>query len=215
MIMDFERKREHMILAHLQARGITDDRVLSVMEKLRREIFVPSEYKNCAYDDNPLPIGLMQTISQPYIVAYMTQALNLKESDTVLEVGTGSGYQTAILAKLSKFVYTIERHAKLAYNARENLNFLGIENYKSVIADGSNGLPEYAPFDKIIVTASAKRIPEKLIAQLKDNGIMVTPVGAEGSIQELLLIKKVGERYTKNNLCFVRFVPLIEGEIDE
>lgn len=208
--MDLDRDKEKMINSHLIARGIKDKKVLNIMTKIKRELFIPGELRNQAYQDNPLPIGCEQTISQPYIVAYMTECLDLSEEHNVLEIGTGSGYHTVILSKLAKFVYTVERIKELSYKARECFNFLGIENVKSIIGDGSLGLREFAPYDRIIVTAAAKDVPDKLINQLSNNGKLIIPVGEKNGVQELLLISKdEGVIHTKN-LCYVRFVPLIE-----
>jgi len=212
---DFEQLRKQMVERQLKHRGIFNTDVLHVMGTLKRELFIPSCYKKHAYEDNPLPVGYEQTISQPYIVALMTEALELKKEDVVLEIGTGSGYQTAILARIAGFVYTVERIEELALNARQTFAFLGIDNVKSVIGDGTKGLPEYAPFDKIIVTASAKKMPDALIEQLKAGGQMITPVGGVNDLQELVLIKKNPEGLKKSHICYVRFVPLIEDKIDD
>jgi protein-L-isoaspartate(D-aspartate) O-methyltransferase len=207
--MDSEIAREQMIYRHLKKRGIHDNRVLEIMSGLKRELFVPADVRENAYDDNPLPIGYNQTISQPYIVAFMTENLDVHENHKVLEIGTGSGYQTAILAQLSQLVYTVERIEELAFNARQTFRFLGIDNVKSVIADGSQGLPEDAPFDRIMVTAAAKTIPQLLIEQLTVGGKMIIPIGEKSSNQKLFLVQKELNGVFQKTLCYVRFVPLI------
>lgn len=206
---DNEVNRQRMIADHLMQRGISDRRVLSAMDNVKRELFVPSDLKNHAYDDNPLSIGYKQTISQPYIVAYMTEKLKVKNNHKVLEIGTGSGYQTAILAELALFVYTVERIEELAFTARQTFRYLGIDNVKSIIDDGSKGYKEEAPYDRIMVTAAAENAPKALLEQLADNGKMVIPVGKESGVQELLRITRVKDSFKTEHLCYVRFVPLI------
>ncbi len=210
--MDLEKQKKIMLEQHLIERNIVNRDVLDAMSKVKREIFVPRDKRAYAYDDNPLPIGCNQTISQPFIVAYMTQHLELSSEHEVLEIGTGCGYQTAILAKIAKHIYTVERYKELSMKARENLNFLGIENVTYNTGDGTNGFPEYAPFDRIMVTAAPQKIPEKLVEQLKPGGIMVLPVGKIGGVQELLQVHKTDDGYKKKHLTYVRFVPLISEE---
>ena len=204
----FAADRELMIRQHLMGRDITDVRVLEVMGALAREKFVPAKYASQAYSDCPLPIGIGQTISQPYIVALMTQHLDLSADSVVLELGTGSGYQTAILAKLARKVYTIERHNQLAEIAQNTLANLGITNVEYFIGDGSKGWPEEMEFDRIIITAAVPHIPEVLTDQLKSNGMILAPVGNEYS-QELIAYKKTESGLTQNLICPVRFVKLI------
>ena len=207
--MELEDKKQIMLKKHLIDRDIYDKNVLNAMSKVKREIFVPSNQRSHSYDDNPLPIGHNQTISQPYIVAYMTQMLMINKSHEVMEIGTGCGYQTAILCKLAKNVYSIERIKELSLKARENLRFLGIENVICVTGDGNKGIKEYSPYDRIIVTAAPEKIPPELINQLKTGGIMIIPVGKIRGVQELLQIKKTEKGYDKKHLCYVRFVPMI------
>ncbi len=200
--------REKMVETQIKARGIKDDRVLKAMLKVPRHLFVPPSLRDQAYGDFPLPIGEGQTISQPYIVALMTEALELKGKERVLEIGTGSGYQTAILAELAAWVYTIERYASLQNKAREILFELGYKNISFKIGDGTLGWPEAAPFDAIIVTAAAPQIPPPLIEQLAEGGRIVIPVGDEFSQMLVKGVKKGGILHTKN-LEPVRFVKLV------
>lgn len=203
-----------MVQEQLVARGITDKRVLDVMSWLERHKFVPDRMKEYAYEDMPLPIGKGQTISQPYIVALMTQVLELKGNEKVLEVGTGSGYQAAILAELTKEVYTIEIIENLGKEAEERLKELGYTNIKVKIGDGYYGWQEYAPFDAIIVTAAAGAIPQPLIDQLKVGGRIVIPVGDESEQKLLLIQKQPGGKLKENEITGVLFVPLV-GEHPE
>jgi len=192
----------------LERRGITDPRVLDAIEETRRDLFVPASLQYAAYEDDALPIGEGQTISQPYIVALMTQELRLEGDETVLEIGTGSGYQAAILARLARRVVTIERIERLAERARQVLSELGVTNVEFLVGDGTLGNPERGPYDRVIVTASAPAIPEPLYEQLKPGGLIVAPVGDESS-QELMVVEKTpaGPRLTP--LCGCRFVKLI------
>ncbi len=206
--MDFEKAREEMIRYQIKGRGIRDERVLSTMSSIPREKFVLEGEKDNAYLDCPLPIGMGQTISQPFMVALMTQCLSLKGPETVLEVGTGSGYQAAILSKLAKTVYTIERFSTLADRVKKILKELGIKNVKVIVGDGSKGLEEYSPYDGIIVTAGSPEIPESLIKQLNEKGRMVIPVGNSFSQDLLLGIKKKGKLKISNYGGCV-FVPLV------
>ncbi|MCJ7789442.1 MAG: protein-L-isoaspartate(D-aspartate) O-methyltransferase, partial [Candidatus Atribacteria bacterium] len=187
--MDFEKAREEMIRYQIKGRGIKDKRVLWAMSMVPREKFVLKENEKEAYLDCPLPLGMGQTISQPYMVALMTQCLSLEGSECILEVGTGSGYQAAILSKLAKMVYTVERLKNLADRAEKIFKELEIKNVKVVGGDGTNGLKEYSPYDGIIVTAGAPEIPQSLVNQLKERGRIVIPVGNSFS-QDLLLGKK-------------------------
>ena len=197
-----------MIAAHLKARDITDSAVLDIMEKIPREEFVQESYASQAYADNPLPIGMGQTISQPYIVALMTQCLSLTEDCEVLELGTGSGYQTAILASLAKHVCTIERHNQLIESAQTTLERLGFDNIEYLAGDGSNGWPQDKTFDRIIITAAVPEIPLPVIDQLAENGKLVAPIGNQFS-QTLTLYEKQFDILTPTNLCGCRFVKLI------
>ena len=207
-----DREVEYLIERELKPAGIIDERVLEAIRKVRRENFIPPSLRDRAYGNYPLPIGENQTISQPYIVALMTQALNIKDTDKVLEIGTGSGYQAAILAELARIVYTVERIPTLLDRARTNLYSQGYKNVILVLGDGTKGLPEYAPYDKIIVTAAAPKIPEPLLEQLKNGGKMVIPVG-DRYVQDLVLIEKAQNgRIYRSSLGGCRFVPLIGEE---
>jgi len=206
------RAREEMVERQIVARGVRDERVLAAMRKVPRREFVPGPLAAQAHDDHPLPIGHGQTISQPYIVAYMTEALGLEGGETVLEVGTGSGYQAAVLAVIAARVYTIEIVAPLAEEARERLEKLGYDNVEVRAGDGYQGWPEAAPFDAIMVTAAAPRVPEPLKAQLRDGGRLVLPVGDEW--QELVVITRRGDRFEEKRVLPVRFVPMT-GEVRE
>ena len=201
--------RSEMVSTQLIARGIKGKRVLKVFEEVPRECFTLKEYQQHAYEDSPLPIGHQQTISQPFIVALMTEALDLKPQHKVLEIGTGSGYQTAILSLLSKEVYTIERIHELQKKAKNVLDELNYKNITYLHHDGSKGSLDYAPFDRIIVTAAAKKIPKNLVNQLTENGKMVIPVGGSW-FQDLLLVQKEKGTVSTKNLGGCRFVPLIE-----
>lgn len=206
--MDFEKAREEMIRYQIKGRGIKDKRVLWAMSIVPREKFVLKENEKEAYLDCPLPIGMGQTISQPYMVALMTQCLSLEGSECILEVGTGSGYQAAILSKLAKMVYTVERLKILADRAEKIFKELEIKNVKVVGRDGTNGLKEYSPYDGIIVTAGAPEIPQSLINQLKERGRIVIPVGNSFS-QDLLLGKKEKGKLKIQNYGGCIFVPLL------
>jgi len=206
---DFTEKRNFMVKNQIEARGIKDPRVLQVMKEVKRHLFVPKTLRKWAYTDSPLPIGLKQTISQPFIVAYMSEAARLKETDRVLEIGTGSGYQAAILAQIADHVYTIEILKELADSASERLEKLGYDNVTVKCGDGYKGWPEHAPFDAIIVTAAPPKIPEELVKQLKVGGRMVVPIGS--FYQELYLIEKTESGIRKTKLFPVRFVPMVYG----
>ena len=204
----FARAREQMLVYDLKGRGITDPDVLGVMSEVRREEFVLDAYQSQAYADGPLPIGMGQTISQPYIVALMTQALRLNPNCEVLEIGTGSGYQTAVLSKLVKKVYTIERFAQLSESAQAVLGRLGIVNVEFYIGDGSCGWPEQRCFERIIITAAVPKIPEPVGEQLAKGGFMVGPVGLSG-IQELVVCEKREGKIAERVICDCRFVKLL------
>lgn len=197
-----------MVERQLRARDIKDERVLEAMAEVPRHRFVPREYQASAYADGPLPIGEGQTISQPYIVAYMTQLLELTPEDRVLEIGTGSGYQAAVLGSLADEVYTVERVPELATKARKTLKELGFENVHVVQRDGSGGLPEHAPYEAIIVTAAAPETPEPLKEQLAEGGRLVVPVGSRGG-QVLERWLRRGEEVRRERLAPVAFVPLL------
>lgn len=202
--------REFMVDAQLRARGISDARVLDAMLRMPRHEFVPEPYRAQAYEDHPLPIGDDQTISQPYIVALMLESLQLKPTDKVLEVGTGSGYATALLAELAGQVFSMERHPALAENARKVLAALGHSNVQVLIGDGTLGLPAAAPFDAILVSAAAPDLPAALLAQLREGGRMIIPVGTDDS-QQLQFIRMVNGQPVISRRELVRFVPLIPG----
>ena len=206
--------RKRMVEYQIQARGIDDKKVIDAFLRVERHRFVPDRYIPHAYEDRPLPIGEGQTISQPYIVAFMTHALSLSRSDRVLEIGTGSGYQAAILGELCDNVFTVEVIPSLGRKAEGLLNELGYENVKVKIGDGYEGWEEYAPYDAIIVTCAPTHVPEPLKEQLKEGGRMVIPVG-EVYDQTLVLFRKIGERLKEEKRLAVRFVPMVNetGEI--
>ena len=201
-------ERMSMVDSQIRRRGVTDQDVLAAMERVPRHEFVPEEFRTQSYADRPLPIGYGQTISQPYIVALMTELLQLKNTDRVLEIGTGSGYQAAILGEIVAEVYTIEIVEALAQQASERLQRLGYTNVHTLHADGYYGWEEHAPFDAIIVTAAPDHIPQLLVQQLKDGAKLVIPVGPPGGYQTLWEVTKHGEEVTKRNVTGVLFVPL-------
>jgi len=207
-LTDLVGAKARMLQEHLGARGIENERILAAFRAVPREEFVPERYRDLAYVDSPLDIGEGQTISQPYTVAFMTQLLDPQPEDVVLEVGTGSGYQAAILSRLAKRVYTIERFEDLAGRAKELLKRLGYENIGVIVGDGSRGLSKYAPYDGIIVTAAAPKIPQPLIDQLKVGGRLVAPVGS-GLVQEMTKITKTKKGLEKETYPGFRFVPLV------
>lgn len=207
----YERRRALMIDEQLLGRGIHDPRVLEAMNRVPRERFLPAEESPFAYADQALPIACEQTISQPYIVALMTEALELTGSERVLEIGTGSGYQAAVLAELAQSVLSIERHPQLARSARETLAALGYPNVRVQEGDGTQGWPAEAPFDRIIVTAATDRIPPALWEQLDEGGLLVIPLG-ERDYQTLQAIRKAAGKPEPRNLCACRFVPLVPQE---
>ena len=204
-----DQDRARMVREQLRARDIRDERVLEVMSRIPRHVFVPEDYRASAYEDHPLPIGHSQTISQPYIVAFMTQALKVEPNDKVLEIGTGSGYQAAVLAALAREVYSIEIVAPLADRARETLASLGVRNVHVRTGNGYLGWPEHAPFDRIMVTAAPPEIPAALVAQLKIGGLMAIPVGE--LMQELRIVRKTESGLETLETMPVRFVPMIKG----
>jgi protein-L-isoaspartate(D-aspartate) O-methyltransferase len=209
----FKAARQRMLRWDLRGRDITDPRVLAVMAEVPREAFIPHSYWSQAYNDGPLPIGKDQTISQPYIVALMTQELRIGPECEVLEVGTGSGYQTAVLSRLAKKVYTIERFGELAESAKTVLDKLGISNVEFYVGDGSNGwpvsrLPPSGCFDRIIITAGVPNIPEPLVGQLADGGLIIAPVGGR-AVQGLIACEKKSDKLISRAICDVRFVRLI------
>ena len=207
--MDYANERLDMVNDQIKARGISDKRVIEAMIKVPRHLFVPEPYKRSAYEDIPLPIGLEQTISQPYIVAFMTEALTLKTTDRVLEIGTGSGYQAAILAEICNSVYTIDIFKQLADRAKQTLDDLGYKNIMVRHGDGYRGWPEHAPFDAIIVTCAPSSIPQPLKDQLAEGGRMIIPVGGSGVQQLVFLVKKQG-KIVQESVLPVRFVPMID-----
>ncbi len=202
-----KKLRERMVEQQIKARGVSNRNVIAAMLKVPRHMFVPDDMVPYAYDDYPLPIGEGQTISQPYIVALMTELLEPKPTDVVLEIGTGSGYQAAVLAQIVKKVYSVERISKLAEFARKNLRMLGINNVEVVLGDGWYGLPEHAPYNGIIVTAAPEDVPKPLLDQLADEGRLVIPIGTD--FQRLWVIRREGEIFERIPSIPVRFVPLI------
>ena len=206
-----EAERKMRFLFQLRQRGVTDPRVLATMERIDRGEFVRGQFSDRAYEDTPLPIPCGQTISQPSVVGLMTQALEVGPRDTVLEVGTGSGYQAAVLSGLCRRIYTVDRHRRLVAEAEALFRRLSLSNITAQVADGSRGLPEQAPFDRIIVTAAAEDAPGPLLAQLKIGGIMVVPVGQSDAVQTLIRVTRHEGGFDYDELRQVRFVPLIEG----
>ena len=209
--MSSEAERKMQFLFALRSKGITDQRVLSAMEKIDRGLFVRGLFAERAYEDMPLPIACGQTISQPSVVGLMTQALDISPRHKVLEIGTGSGYQAAVLSYLARRVYTIERHRTLVSDAKKLFEELDLSNIIPILSDGSRGLQEQAPFDRIIVTAAAEDPPGPLLAQLKEGGIMVIPVGQSDTLQNLIRVTRTEDGYHYDDLRTVRFVPLVEG----
>lgn len=204
-------ERAARLILGLRRQGVTDTRVLQAMEAVDRSVFVHPQFLDQAWEDSALPIDCAQTISQPYIVGLMTQALDVQPRHRVLEIGTGSGYQAAILSKLARFVYSVERYRGLMLEAEARLKKLGCDNVFIRHGDGSKGWPEQAPFDRIMVTAAAPHEPTELIAQLKPGGIMVAPVGKAGSQFLHRYVADEGGSFRRETLIEVRFVPLVEG----
>ncbi len=209
MTSDAERKMQFLFA--LRSKGVTDRRVLEAMEKIDRGPFVRGLFSERAYDDTPLPIACGQTISQPSIVGLMTQALDVSPRDKVLEIGTGSGYQAAVLSQLARRVYTVDRFRRLVQQAKAIFEELDLTNITAFTADGSRGFDEQAPFDRIIITAAAEDPPGPLLAQLKIGGIMVVPVGQSDAVQSLVKVTRTDRGFDYDELCPVRFVPLLEG----
>lgn len=207
---DFTKRRHAMVASQIAARGIRSRKVLDAMRAVPREAFVPEHLKGCAYQDSPLPIGSGQTISQPHVVAYMIDALELQSGEKVLEIGAGSGYAAAVLGQIAGNVYSIERIGELADGARATLASLGCDNVEVRHGDGTRGCPDQAPFDAIVVAAAARQVPEPLKRQLKEGGRLVIPVGRNEGFQHLVRITRVSEdEYEQEELLPVRFVPLI------
>lgn len=209
---DYTKEREAMVKTQIQARGVKDSATLAAMRKVQRHKFIAANQLSAAYSDGPLPIGYGQTISQPYIVAYMTEIIKPKPNYTVLEVGTGSGYQAAVLGEIVRKVYTVEIIDKLGKEASTRLKDLGYKNVEVKIADGYHGWKEHAPFDAIVVTAAAEYIPTPLKEQLKNGGRMIIPVGSPYMTQQLMLIEKTGNKYRTTSMMPVRFVPFKRTE---
>lgn len=209
--MTFDAEAKMQFVYAIRSKGVTDSKVLTAMENVDRAEFVRGIFTERAYEDMPLPISCGQTISQPSIVGIMTQALNLQPRDKVLEVGTGSGYQAAILAQLVRRVYTVDRYKRLVDEAEATFAKLKIANITARVADGSHGQPEQSPFDKILVTAASEDPPSTLLAQLRVGGIMVLPVGQSDAVQSLIRVTRTEVGYDYDELRSVRFVPLLEG----
>lgn len=203
------------LIMALRSRGIRSTRVLGAIEKVPRHAFVEKMFTAQAYADQSLPIECGQTISQPFVVAYMTELLDVGERDKVLEVGTGSGYQAAVLSQLARRVYTIERYRTLAKEAEEKIRALGLNNVTGMIGDGMKGWPAQAPFDRIIVTAAAEKVPGALLEQLKVGGILVTPVGPADGEQHIIKVTRTEEGFEETRLLPVRFVPLVPGKAQQ
>lgn len=214
LLMDdpYQKERDRMVAEQIVARGVSNPHVLRAMKQVPRHLFVPDKMQQFAYRDEPLGIGFGQTISQPFVVAYMTEKLNIESTDTVLEIGTGSGYQTAILAELTNSVFTIEISEALAVHAESLLEQLGYNRVHCKTGDGYGGWPEYAPFDRIMITAAPPQVPGPLLQQLKTGGRLVAPVGEQ--YQKLLLIEKTETETKTTHLLPVRFVPMT-GEAEK
>lgn len=210
---DFDRLRQEMVSQQLEPRGINHGPTLAAMRKVERHRFVPASCRDKAYIDSPLPIGYGQTISQPFIVAMMTQLLRPRSSDRILEIGTGSGYQAAVLAEIAGEVYTIEIMEQLGAKAKKLLADLGYDNVEVITGDGYNGLPEKAPFDAIIVTAAPEAVPPPLVEQLKEGGKIIIPLGSQTEVQTLVLIEKRNGELVKTTLLPVRFVPFTRSDV--
>ena len=207
--------RTSRLVMELRQQGITDQNVLSAIERVPREIFIPEAFHDQAYENQALPIGHGQTISQPAVVGYMTQVLELEPRSKVLEIGTGCGYQAAVLSKLCRRIYTIERYRELLRDAEQRFRTLRLNNIVTRWGDGMKGWPEQAPFDRMILTAGARSVPACLFEQMSDNAILIAPVGRSGSEQTLRRWRRVdGGEWTEEELWPVRFVPLLEGTVD-
>lgn len=209
--MSHDEARKIRLIMGLRRSGITDSKVLGAMERVARDAFVDPAFLDQAWEDRALPIAQGQTISQPFVVAFMTQALELTDRTKVLEIGTGSGYQTAILAKVARRVYTIERHRELMATAEDRFADLGLHNVHTRVGDGWKGWSEQAPFEAIIVTAAPPEVPQALIDQLADGGRMVIPIGRSSDVQSLVRLRRRGEEIEREDLLDVRFVPLVPG----
>ncbi|OFY66727.1 MAG: protein-L-isoaspartate O-methyltransferase [Bacteroidetes bacterium RBG_13_43_22] len=203
----FESQRQRMVETQIRNRGVTNPEVLNAMKKVPRHLFIPKEYQDEAYNDYPLPIGYGQTISQPFIVAYMSEAVRPNSKKKALEIGTGSGYQAAVLAEIVDKVYTIEIVPELARESADRLKNMGYDNVICKYGDGYQGWPDYAPFDIIVVTAAPEKIPQPLIDQLAEGGRLIIPVGPANAVQELVLVIKRNGKTETRRLSFVRFVP--------
>jgi len=203
------------LIMQLRSEGITDMRVLAALERVPRERFVPPSLAEHAYDNSALPIGRGQTISQPFVVAYMTQMLDVRDDMTVLEIGTGTGYQAAVLAQFCRRVYTVERHRAILRDAEMRFAKLGVTNITTRYGDGTKGWPDHAPYDRIMVTAGAPVVPPALVEQLAEDGVMVLPVGPDPLAQELVRVRRTADGHELERLIGVRFVPLVAGDTDE
>jgi protein-L-isoaspartate(D-aspartate) O-methyltransferase len=208
---NYEALREQMVQRQIIARGVQDPRVLEAMRSVPRHLFVPKRYRASSYEDHPLPIGKGQTISQPYIVAYMTEALELTPDDRVLEIGTGSGYQAAVLAELVREVYSVEIIESLGNQAEKQLKERGYDNIWVKIGDGYKGWPEKAPFDAVIVTCAPEHVPQALVDQLREGGRLIIPVGGARGVQKLVRAVKYKGALKTDELLPVRFVPMVKG----
>lgn len=209
--MSFDAEAKMQLVFALRSKGVTDTNVLMAMERVDRGLFIQGYFADRAYEDMPLPIPCGQTISQPSVVGLMTQALHVGPRDKVLEVGTGSGYQAAILSQLARRVYTVDRHKRLVQEARLAFDHIGLTNVTAFTSDGSFGLPDQAPFDRILVTAAAEDPPPLLLAQLKIGGTMIVPVGQSDTVQSLIQVQRHETGFEYTELRPVRFVPLVEG----
>ena len=203
------------LIMQLRSEGITDMRVLAALERVPRERFVPPSLAEHAYDNSALPIGRGQTISQPFVVAYMTQMLDVRDDMTVLEIGTGTGYQAAVLAQFCRRVYTVERHRAILRDAEMRFAKLGVGNITTRYGDGTKGWPDHAPYDRIMVTAGAPVVPPALVGQLADDGVMVLPIGPDPLAQELVRVRRTADGHELERLIGVRFVPLVAGDTDD
>jgi protein-L-isoaspartate(D-aspartate) O-methyltransferase len=202
-------------LLGLRRRGIGDAAVLRAMDEVPRERFVEADFTDAAYADQALPISCGQTISQPYVVAYMTEQLGVRPDHRVLEVGTGSGYQAAVLARVAREVITVERYRTLAETARRRLESLGMNNVTVVVGDGLAGVPQHAPYDRVMVTAAAERVPQALVDEMAEGGVMVLPLGPHSDAQRLVKLTKSASGLAREDLIWVRFVPLLPGQARE